>query len=329
MQIIKQSTGTTIQVGPFPYANSGTTAITDLVVGEVSAAGGSANACKFQQGGTSVNVSPRNWTHAGNGYYMMEMTGTSLATAGFGRLHFTSSTPDFLPVWEDVFIMHGTMYDIFVSGGWSGVSIAGVSNVVKVGSVSSGVTINDFSSQAKSNLAGVTVGGVSLAYRVNDFTSTAKGTLGGVTVAGVSNVLTVSTVGNITSGVTVNDFAAQAKTNLAGVTVGGVSLAYRVNDFTATAKGTLGGVTIAGVSNVYKISQSGVSNIFDGIIDLSGASVFSLKEVTRLQNAALFGKASGGGGTTNAFRDLADSKNRIDAVVDANGNRTTMSLDGT
>jgi hypothetical protein len=265
MQILKQSTGTSIQVGPFIYANSGTTAITDLTVGEVSAAGGSANFCKLSYGaGVSVNVSPKDWAHCGNGYYMMEIAGASIATVGPARIHFTSATPDFLPAWEDLFIMHGTLYDIFTAGAFSGVSIGGVSNVAQ-------------------------------------FTPTAKAALGGVTVAGVSNA---DKVRNVTSGVTINEFTSQAK-------------------------GTLGGVTVAGVSKVAGITQSGVSDFFDGEIDLSGASVFSLKESIRLQNAVLFGLSSGGGGTTNAFRDLADGKNRIDAVVDSSGNRTTVSWDGT
>jgi hypothetical protein len=212
MQILKQSTGTSVQVGPFMYAKgtvAGVTAITDLAVGEVSAAGGSANFCKLSYGaGVSVNVSPKDWAHVGNGRYMMEIAGASIATAGPARIHFTSATPDFVPFSEDLFIMHGTLYDIFISGAWSGVSIGGVSKT-------------------------------------------------------------------------------------AGIT------------------------------------QSGVSNIFDGVVDVSAVSVFSLKECIKLQNSVSFGKASGGGGTTTAFRDLADSKNRVDGVVDSSGNRTTVSWDGT
>jgi hypothetical protein len=208
MQILKQSTGTSIQVGPFLDDTDGKTPETSLSVGEVSAAGGSANFCKLQQGGVSVNVSPGDWAHIGNGYYALEIAGASLALAGNARIFFASATPDFRPIFEDLFIMHATIYDIFTAGAWSGVSIGGVSKVTG-------------------------------------------------------------------------------------------------------------------------ITQSGVSNIFDGVIDLSGASVFSLKECVKIQNAALFGKASGGGGTTTAFRDLADGKNRIDAVVDAVGNRTTVSWDGT
>lgn len=53
-----------------------------------------------------------------------------------------------------------------------------------------------------------------------------------------------------------------------------------------------------------------------------------LADCIRLQNSALLAKVSGGATTTNTFRDLADSKNRITATVDADGNRTAITLDG-
>lgn len=55
----------------------------------------------------------------------------------------------------------------------------------------------------------------------------------------------------------------------------------------------------------------------------------TLTESMRLQNAALLGKASGLGTTTAVFRDLADTKDRISATVDADGNRSAVTLDDT
>jgi hypothetical protein len=44
--------------------------------------------------------------------------------------------------------------------------------------------------------------------------------------------------------------------------------------------------------------------------------------------AALAGKLSGAAGTTINIRDVNDTKNRITATVDENGNRLTVTLDG-
>ena len=47
----------------------------------------------------------------------------------------------------------------------------------------------------------------------------------------------------------------------------------------------------------------------------------------RVLLSALAGKLSGGGTVNLAFRDTTDAKDRITAVVDANGNRTSITLD--
>jgi hypothetical protein len=75
----------------------------------------------------------------------------------------------------------------------------------------------------------------------------------------------------------------------------------------------------------YELSAAGVDAILDEVIE--GATTF--RQMLRLILSVLAGKSSGGGTVTLTFRDLADSKNRITATVDANGNRTTMVLDGT
>lgn len=48
----------------------------------------------------------------------------------------------------------------------------------------------------------------------------------------------------------------------------------------------------------------------------------------RIMFAAMSNKSNGGGTASINFRDLADSKNRISATVDADGNRTSVTVDG-
>lgn len=52
-----------------------------------------------------------------------------------------------------------------------------------------------------------------------------------------------------------------------------------------------------------------------------------VQETLRLLLSAQVGKSSGGGTTSVAFRDTADSKDRIAATVDSDGNRTAVTLD--
>lgn len=58
-------------------------------------------------------------------------------------------------------------------------------------------------------------------------------------------------------------------------------------------------------------------------------SGFTAEELMRLISAALAGKVSGAAGTTVTIRDINDTKNRIVATVDADGNRTAVTKDVT
>ena len=66
-----------------------------------------------------------------------------------------------------------------------------------------------------------------------------------------------------------------------------------------------------------------VDAVWDEVVDGSTTA----RQSVRVQNAALAGKASGLATTTAVYRDLADTKDRITATVDANGNRTTVTRD--
>jgi len=84
-------------------------------------------------------------------------------------------------------------------------------------------------------------------------------------------------------------------------------------------------------------SISGTITTFDGLNNITAADVlaagdidgFSLEEANKLELAALGGKLSGGATATNTIRAADDSKDRITATVDSDGNRTAVTLDGT
>lgn len=69
----------------------------------------------------------------------------------------------------------------------------------------------------------------------------------------------------------------------------------------------------------------------DEVADAVGARVIegslTADEVLRLMAAVLYGKVSGAGTATIHFRDTGDSKDRVLANVDSEGNRTNVTLD--
>jgi hypothetical protein len=89
--------------------------------------------------------------------------------------------------------------------------------------------------------------------------------------------------------------------------------------------GTDGVVVAAGSKTGYALSTAGVDAILDDVVE----GTLTMRQMLRLFMSALAGKSAGGGTVTLTFRDNADAKARITATVDANGNRTAMTLDGT
>lgn len=72
-----------------------------------------------------------------------------------------------------------------------------------------------------------------------------------------------------------------------------------------------------------------LGNLADTLLDASGAvDGLTPRQALTLMLAALANKLSGAGTSTVTIRDVADTKDRIVATVDSNGNRTTVTLDG-
>lgn len=76
----------------------------------------------------------------------------------------------------------------------------------------------------------------------------------------------------------------------------------------------------------YRLSTTGIDDIHDEVIE----STITLRQAIRLFLSVLTGISGGGGSATLTFRDIANTKNRISATVDSNGNRTAVGTrDGT
>lgn len=69
--------------------------------------------------------------------------------------------------------------------------------------------------------------------------------------------------------------------------------------------------------------------IADQVADEVYEGTLTLRHISRILLAVLAGKSSGGGTATIKFRDNADGKDRVTATVEADGDRTAMTLDGT
>lgn len=94
----------------------------------------------------------------------------------------------------------------------------------------------------------------------------------------------------------------------------------------ATGSGLTSLATQASVDDVPTATENA-----DALLDRSAGVETGLtpRQWLRLAASALFGKASGLGTTTAVYRDFGDTKDRLTATVDENGNRTAVTRDAT
>lgn len=92
-------------------------------------------------------------------------------------------------------------------------------------------------------------------------------------------------------------------------------------------------VTLDPTTVLVKWDTGGVSPIYAHeaiqLYDQPIETGFSLRQILRLIAAATSGKLSGAGTSTITIRDINDTKDRIVATVDANGNRSVVTKDVT
>lgn len=69
--------------------------------------------------------------------------------------------------------------------------------------------------------------------------------------------------------------------------------------------------------------------IADQVADEAYEGELTLRHMMRILLSVLAGLSNGGGTATIKFRDLGDAKDRVTATVEADGDRTVMTLDGT
>ena len=87
----------------------------------------------------------------------------------------------------------------------------------------------------------------------------------------------------------------------------------------------------AGAINAAALATDAANEIADALLDRTDAieTGLTLRGAIRLDTAALAGKLSGAAGTTVTIRNVGDTKARITATVDSDGNRSAVTTDAT
>lgn len=216
----------------------------------------------------------------------------------------------------------GSASGIFLTGGNAGLNIqptAGVGISVVGGSGSAAVSVT-----GGSGAPGIlTTGG---ATSGDGFKAVGTGTgvdiRGNITGNVIGTLTTVTTTTNLTNAPTAGDFTATMKTSI-GTAVAASAVASVTAGVTVTTNSDKTG---------YALTSGERTSIADAYLDRADAIEVGMtpRQAHRLEAAASAGVLSGAATTTVTINNaIANSKARITATVDANGNRSAVTTDVT
>lgn len=153
-----------------------------------------------------------------------------------------------------------------------------------------------------------------------------------ITISGATNLVTENIfiqLVEVPSDVTKWLGTAAATPNVAGVPITDVGYVAGVG---ATPSATPD-VNVASIDSdvnlagsIGSLAAQAKTDVAAAVLDQAIDGSYTLTQLTRLIASALLAKVSGAEGTTVTFRDISDTKNRIIAVVDADGNRATLTF---
>lgn len=328
MQILKQSTAITAKIGPFLDDTDGKTAETALTIAQADV--------RLSKNGGDIaqKTDATSCTHDELGIYGCPLDATDTGT--LGRLQLWVHEAGALPVWHEYMVVTTNVYDTLCS------TDVLQADLTQIGGVAQSATdLKDFADAgydpATDKVQGVVL--VDTTTTNTDMITTAQvntevdTALSDVDLdhliqvtAGVEEPTDGSYLDQIMHkdvGQTFDDTtdsleALRDRGDAAWITATGFSTHAAADIWTV---GTRALTDKAGFS----LSASGIDSIWDEVIE----GTLTGRQTLRLNIGVLASKSSGGGTATLKFRDSGDAKDRVTATVDADGNRTAITLDVT
>jgi len=307
MIYLRQSTASQeISLGPFVDATDGNTPETGLTIANTD--------IKIRKAGaiTLANKNSGGATHISGGVYYATLDATDTDTLGSGEIYCQVSGA--LYVKDKFTVLPAQVYDSMILG----------TDLLQVDTTQVGGTsqtagdiiadTNDIQTRLPAALVSGRMDASVGAMAANTLTASA---------------LATDAVGEIADGVWDEPLAGHAG---AGSTGEALSAAGAAGDpwitalpgsYTAGQAGYIVGTNLNGPVGDVPTASENATAVLAATVEGSVTVVQSL----RLSNSALGGKASGLDTTNPVFRDLADTKDRIDATVDSFGNRTAVTRD--
>jgi len=312
MQFLKQSTAVTIKLGPFIDDTDGKTAETGLTISQ-------ADIRLSKNGGDIAQTNDATGaTHDELGYYNVPLDATDTNT--LGRLLVAVHESGALPVWKEFMIVTANVYDTLCSTDSLDVNVTSLADDV--------ITAGKFDESTAYPLKSADTGATALA-RTGADSDTLETLSDEIAAVKAETALIVADTG--TDGVVLK--AAGLAEDAVNKIVDQVWNEAIADHTTVT---TFGGknqkVVPSETINDYKADVSAITGAslsatgIDAIVDEVIVGTYTMRQLLTVFASALAGKLSGGGTTTLTFRGINDASNVIVATVDANGNRSDLTI---
>jgi len=353
MRFLKQSTAATVNLGPFIDDSDRKTPKTSLTIDY--------NSIYLSKNGGSFNVKNNLSAaeHSSGGHYLCSLNTTDTNT--LGTLRMFANITGALPVWEDFMVVPAVVYDALIAGSdnlnvnvaeisddstaadncekfFDGTGYAGTNNTIPtVTSITNTVSAN----VTQISGAAVNAGTAQIGANVVNWKGSAAPANTGDAYARLGAPAGVSVSADVAA-IKTDSGAIKAKTDGLNFTGTDVKATLDGEPVALSADQAVNVTKIAGAAVSTSTAQVGVNVVSQANIDfgatqkasiataVSGLVIENSKtflQVVRSMFAILCGKTSGGGTDTLKFRDNADLKDRVTVTVDANKNRTGITLD--
>lgn len=305
---LKQSTSQTVRLGPFVDATDGDTEETALTIN-------AADVRLSKDGGAFAAKNSGGLTHDENGWYSGTLNATDTNTVGLLRVYVHVAGA--LYVKADFWVLEEAIYDALFASSAAGFDANGrvdvgafLGNAVQIANSRPEAVAERLGTQAKADVNAEVDGAL-------DTDIPATPTAGSINerVKTLDDSYTAARAGNLDN----LDAAVSGRSSHSAADV------WTVGTRELTGFGFSVTVSTNNDKSGYALSAAGVDAILDEVYE--GTTTF--RQFLRLAASALFGKAAGLATTTATFRDEADTKDRITATVDADGNRSAVTLDKT
>jgi hypothetical protein len=311
---LKQSTASQeVPLGIFVDATDGNTEESGLTIANTD--------IKLWKSGATTLASKNSGgaTYISNGIYFCVLDATDTAT--LGSLVIFIHVAGALAVKVECVVLAANVYDSLIGGGdlldtstaqWAGTNVSAATagipdvNAKNVNNASAPTLTGDAYARLGAP-AGASVSADVAAVKVDTATS-------------LTNESTINT--NVLSRLATSGYTAPDNTSIGSIKTKTDQLAFTGALVNAQVKGL-----DADVITSSALATSAVSEIVAGVLAGVVEGTITVKQALMLLDAALGGKVDGAATSTMHFRNPADTKDRITATVDPDGNRSAVALD--